>query len=799
VLNGINIFFLALGNIDNFAVSLKYSIHIRMKRYFLLFFVLLSTLISFSQTGTIKGFVFDKASGEPIIFTNVYLFRTTYGSSTDVNGYFVISKVPAGEYTLMVTYLGYDTLRIPVSLQAGGVITKQLYMTGSAINLETINISAEYQEARTETKTSVVKITPKDIGQIPSIGGQPDLAQYLQVMPGVVFTGDQGGELYIRGGSPIQNKVLLDGVTIYKPFHSIGLFSVFETDIIRNADIYTGGFGAEYGGRISSVMDITTRDGNRQHIAGKVGISTFGANLLLEGPFKKANENKGGSAGFILSAKGSYLEQSSQIFYNYIDSAGLPFNFLDLYGKISVQAANGSKINFYGFHYRDKVNEYKALSDFNWKSTGIGTNFLVIPGKSDFIMEGHVAYSNYTISLTEETNPERTSSIAGFDVGLDFTYFLGKDELKYGIEMIGSTTDYYFLNAADLVIEQKENTTEIGMFVKYKLTAGKFLIEPSFRLQWYASLSEVSPEPRLAVKYNVTKHFRLKFAGGLYSQNLISTRSDRDVVNLFYGIISGPDNLPDYFDGEERTSALQKASHLILGTEIDLSGNISVNIEGYYKYFSQLTNLNRNKIYDEDKNPEQPALLKEDFILEKGDAYGLDMTLKYDQQKFYFWVVYSYSFVNRYYEDIDSVMQRYYPHFDRRHNINIVGTYRFGKHLTWEFSARWNFGSGFPFTQTQGNYEKITFDNGIYSDYISDNGKLGIIYADLNEGRLPTYHRLDVNLKKRFYLTERSKIDIDLSLVNVYNRKNVFYQDRVTGEIVYQLPFMPSLGVTWAF
>jgi hypothetical protein len=770
-----------------------------MKRLILISLLLLNIALTFSQTGTIKGFIFDKGSGEPVLFTNVYLLKTTYGAATDENGYFIITKIPAGDYTLTVTCLGYDTLKMTVSVQSGGVVTKQLYLQGSSINLETINISAEYQEARTETKTSMVKITPKDINQIPSIGGQPDLAQYLQVMPGVVFTGDQGGELYIRGGSPIQNKVLLDGVTIYKPFHSIGLFSVFETDIIRNADIYTGGFGAEYGGRISSVMDITTRDGNRQRVAGKVAISTFGAGLLVEGPFKKAKDNSTGSVGFIFSAKGSYLEQSSQIFYNYIDTAGLPFNFLDIYGKISLQAANGSKVNFYGFHYIDKVNEYKALSNFNWKSTGIGSNFLVIPGKSDFIMEGHIAYSDYTISLTEETSPERNSSISGFDVGLDFTYFLGKDELKFGLEQVGSATNYYFINAAGMEIEQVENTTEIGLYAKYKLTAGKFLIEPSFRLQWYASLSEVSPEPRLAVKYNVTNHFRLKFAGGLYSQNLISARSDRDVVNLFYAILSGPDNLPDYFDGHERTTALQKAAHLILGAEFDVSSKINVNIEGYYKYFGQLTNLNRNKIYDEDKNPDQPSLLKEDFILEKGDAYGIDMTLKYDQRRFYFWVVYSYAFVNRYYEDVDSVLQHYYPHFDRRHNINVVGTYRFGSQLTWEVSARWNFGSGFPFTQTQGYYEKIKFDNGIYSDYTSTNGELGIVYADLNEGRLPAYHRLDFNIKKRFYLTEYSKIDIDLSLVNVYNRQNVFYRDRITGEIVYQLPFMPSLGVTWAF
>jgi hypothetical protein len=144
-------------------------------------------------------------------------------------------------------------------------------------------------------------------------------------------------------------------------------------------------------------------------------------------------------------------------------------------------------------------------------------------------------------------------------------------------------------------------------------------------------------------------------------------------------------------------------------------------------------------------------------------------------------------------------MQQNYPHFDRRHNVNLEMTYRFGKQYGWEFSARWNYGSGFPFTQTQGYFEKIKFEDGIYSDYITDNGELAIIYGDLNKGRLPSYHRLDLNMKKRFFLSEHSKIDVDISVVNVYNRKNVFYRDRLTGEIVYQLPVMPSLGITWAF
>ena len=147
---------------------------------------------------------------------------------------------------------------------------------------------------------------------IPTIGGEPDLAQYMQVIPGVVFTGDQGGQLYIRGGSPIQNKVLLDGMIIYSPFHSIGLFSVFDSDIIRNTDVFTGGFNAEYGGRISSIMDIKTIDGNKKEFGGKITANTFGTKLLAQGPILKS-----GNTSFVFSGKTSYLDKSSDIFYKY--------------------------------------------------------------------------------------------------------------------------------------------------------------------------------------------------------------------------------------------------------------------------------------------------------------------------------------------------------------------------------------------------------------------------------------------------------------------------------------------------
>ncbi len=770
------------------------------KSLFLLFGWMFVSLMAQAQDGSIRGFVYEVSNGEPIIFSNVYLEGTNYGASTDINGYFNITRIPEGSYTLLVTYLGYDTIRERVQVRKGDVINKKYQMAESAVSLGTVNVTAERMEAVTETKTSVINLTPKTLKKIPSIGGQADLAQYLQVLPGVIFTGDQGGQLYIRGGSPIQNKVLLDGMIVYNPFHSIGLFSVFETDLIRNAEVFTGGFSADYGGRISSVMDITTRDGNKNRLSGKLGASTFGARLMLEGPIAKAKTENGGSSSFILSVKNSYLEQSSKAIYSYIDKDGLPFNFLDIYGKASINAANGSKINFFGFGFDDQVNNYKALSDFGWKAFGGGSDFLIIPGKSPVLIEGNLAYSSYKAKLTEQNAPERASSINGFNMGFHFTYFIGKDLVKYGIEINGFKTEFNFTNGVGRKIEQIENTTEIAGYVRYKGTFGKLLFEPSMRLQYYASLAEFSPEPRLALKYLLSDHVRLKLATGMYSQNLIAANSDRDVVNLFYGFLSGPDNLPTTFDGKTVSSKLQKATHLIVGTEIDLNRNLHVNVEGYLKNFGQLTNLNRNKIYDESSADYTiPDRLKKDFIIEKGKAYGADLAVKYELNKVYLWTVYSLGYVSKSFEDEAGDLYTYRPHYDRRHNVNVILSYTTGLKKQWELSARWNFGSGFPFTQVQGNYEYLSFTQGINYDYTTANGQLGTVYADLNEGQLPAYHRLDFDAKRRFYFSENSELELSLSLTNIYNRKNVFYVDQITNEVLRQLPLMPSLGLVFTF
>lgn len=748
---------------------------------------------------TVKGFVYDKATGEPVMFSNIYLKGTTYGASTDVNGYFSVTKIPDGEYTILVTFLGYDTISENISLKKNDNISKRYFLTEASVQLDAVQITAEKIEAKTETKTSVINITPKSITKIPTIGGQPDLSQYLQVIPGVIFTGDQGGQLYIRGGAPIQNKVLLDGMIIYNPFHSIGLFSIFDTDIIRNAEVFTGGFGAEFGGRISSVMDITTRDGNKNRLSGKVGASTFGARVLLEGPLKKAKKPDESAITFLISAKNSYLEQTSDNIYSGLLDEKLPYNFQDIYGKLSITAANGSKINLFGFRFADQVNKYKSISDFSWDSYGGGANFVVMPDKSSTLIDGIVAYSDYTTTLHEENNPDRSSSISGFNAAFNFTYFFGKHSLRYGIEMQGFKTVFDYMKSNGVRMNQTENTTELGAYAKFKGQIGKFIFEPSLRLQWYASLSETSPEPRLALKYNINEWWRIKAAGGIYSQNLIAANSDRDVVNLFYGFLSGQDGTPSTFDGKDVSSKLQKAIHYILGTEFDLSPFTTLNVEGYYKDFKQLTNMNRNQLYTGSTHPQgTPEILWKDFMIENGKAYGIDVSLKYERNRMYFWAAYSLAYVDKNYENEVGELVNYRTHYDRRHNVNLMATYTAGARREWEFSARWNFGSGFPFTMIDGYYEHYQITD-VNIDPYTSSGELGIIYNDLNKGEMPSYHRLDLDVKRKISFSEHTTLDIDLSVTNVYDHKNIFYVDVVNNKKIYQLPVMPSLGMTLSF
>ena len=759
------------------------------KKYTLVVLLSLFCVFANAQHSVIKGFTYDESTGESLPYCTILLMGTSYGALSDASGAFLINKIPAGTYTVKVSLLGYIDLFDTVELSANTTLTKRYSISPNSQTLDAVQIVGENTRKEQETRTSVISVTPKDMSKMPAIGGQPDFAQYLQVLPGIISTGDQGGQLYVRGGTPVQNMLLMDGVILYNPFHSIGIFSVFDMDIMSSADVYTGGFGAEFGGRISSVMDIKTRDGNKKRLSGKVDINNIGGQLLFEGPLLKLKENRKTSISFILSGKGSFLDKASKAFYPYVDNPdGLPYNFWDLYGKVTLATKNGTRLNIFGFNYDDHV-KYSSVANYGWNNWGVGSNFLIVPGDAPTTIEGSLAYSKYASELQDVNYDPRKSSMDGFTFNLGFNYYLGQSLLKVGIDVVGYNTfyEYYTIYHAQRTIE--DHTTDLSLFVKYKYNfRNKLLIEPGFRLQYYYSLGEVSPEPRLALKYNILPNLRLKLAGGMYSQNLVSITSDRDVVSLFNGFLSSPlesDLLPNTLinDDKEIKGRLQKSQHAILGLEYDPINPLSINIEGYFKNFSQLISANRYKMLDSDN----------EFIWEKGQAYGGDISVKYEQKGFYLWFVYSLGWVKR-----NDGKINYFPHFDRRHNINLVASYSFGKRRSWEINCRWNFGTGFPFTQTQAYYPHYDPTH-INDDYVTSNEDVYFLLAEFNQARLPSYHRLDLGAKKKFFLGPRHTLELYFSMTNVYNYKNVFYVNRMTNDVVYQLPFLYYFGMTWRF
>jgi hypothetical protein len=743
-------------------------------------------MILLAQKGTVRGNVFDKETAQPIGFATVQIDGTNIGASTDINGFFSVANVPAGEHKLVANFVGYESVSADIVIKKSEIIFQNIYMVPSN-KLSEIVINGKKTQAQSQVQISKLTVTPKQIRSLPSAGGQSDIAQYLTVLPGVIFTGDQGGQLYIRGGSPVQNKILLDGMTIYNPFHSIGFFSVFETELIRSVDVLTGGFNADYGGRISAVVDVKTREGNRKRLSGLASASPFLAKALIEGPIVPLSSDNGSSISFVLTAKQGLINQTAKQLYKYVnDSVGIPFDFRDIYGKLSLLTGNGSKMNVFGFKYTDGVHFPDV--NFAWNSSGGGLDFTLIPTNSSTIVDGKFTYSGYNSSINEVDRKNRTSGISNYFGNLNFTDYDRNSEIKYGLELNGFHTTFQYVNALNLTLpSQDDNSTEINAYVRWKYKAGPLVIEPGFRLQYYQSLSTVSPEPRLGVKYNLSNNLRFKAAAGYYTQNLLSTVNERDIVNLFIGFLSSPDQaiLKPGSKTDVIGDKLQKSYHGVLGFEYDFTDNFDINIEGYYKKFNQLISLNRFKTKPEDS----------DYFVETGDAKGIDVSLKYEGKRAYIWAAYSLGFVSR-----NDGTQIYPPVFDRRHNLNLVTSYAAGKKRQWELGARWNFGSGFPFTLSQGFYSNFTFSHGISTDVNGGNPDLGILYSDQrNSGRLPYYHRLDLSVKRLFDISKYVKLEVTASATNVYDRPNIFYFDRVRYNRVNQLPILPSLSATFQF
>ncbi len=764
------------------------------KKYFFILIFLLSSLLSYAQLGGLKGFVVDAENGQSVPYATLVLKGTQRGVATNENGYFFFQKLPRGPVSIVIRFIGYKEKTLKVEIKQDAIIQVFIQLEKQTIELGEATISGTRQIWETTNTISMHKLTSATIQKIPSITGSPDLGDFLQVIPGIVFTGDQGGQFYVRGGAPVHNLVKIDGMTIIKPFHSIGFVSVFDTETIASVDVYTAGFGAEYGGRLSSVMDIRTRTGNRRNIAGKINFSNFGYGLTLDVPLVKMTAENPNSISVLLSNKRSYIDQIDDKIYPHLDKYGIPYKYNDLFAKLTFMGAYGDQLDILGMRITDHASFGETMQS-TWTNSAGGARFIISPNASKWLYQASSYYSDYRGQFLELNERPRETWFSSFENSFKLFRMGEIAEWEIGLNMDMYNTKHSFQGIDGITVEHEYYTIELVSYLANKIKLGKWLLEPGLHLVYYADQPYFSPEPRLKVKYSISPSISLNMATGYYSQNLLSANSDRDVVSLFEGFYMGPYLVQDYYKGEPNYIRVQQAWHGVLGLSILTPKNVKLTVEGYYKDFRKLISYNRHRTHNDSYlTTNVPDYIKSFFLVEEGLAYGFDFLLDYNKDRLSIWLGYSLAWVFR-----EDERMAYLPHYDRRHNLNILSGYTLGKRKNWSIKARWNIGSGFPFTQTNGVYEDLSLMYGSFNMNVSANEEINVWYSDLNKGRLPWYHRLDISLNKTFEFSDRQKLDFSLGVINVYNRKNMFYINRISYERIDQYPILPNISLKYTF
>ena len=717
--------------------------------------------------GTLRGIVVDSTNGEVLAFCNALIKELNAGASTDIRGYFRIPSIPSGKtYTLLVSYVGYRSKKIKFSIQPNKITDIKIELAPETIELNQVEKIGNRIIEKNAPDAGLQRISIKDIESIPQ-GVETDIFRSLQFIPGVQSTGDVSARYYVRGSPTNENLVLLNGVTIYNPFHAFGSFSVVDPDMISNVEFYKGGFTAEYGGRLSSVLNIVTKDGNKKRVSGSAGASFLTGKALIEGPIP------GGS--FILSGRRSY---NSKILKKFLNNKNAPIDFYDIGGKINFSDPNfikGGKITIQGFVSHDGLdNNDPNLESLDWTNKIIGLRwFQVVKDAPVYFVMG-LSYSNFNGNV----DPKNTSSkpkhnnVTDFSWDMNVNYmFDSKDEIAFGLQLKSIETVLGLQNQSGVRSDINSKGANISVFGKYKLLRyDNFGLDIGTRLN-LSSLSQSLKninlfEPRVSLTYVLSHSISLKGAWGIYTQEMTTLTDDNEIISLFEPWIIVPGYLKT-----------PRAIHYGFGIKDEISNNISLDLQGYYKILHDIPTLNEAKILPEQR----------DLIPSGGKSYGLEALLKYDIGRLGITASYSLSWA---FKTVDSLT--YNPRYDTRHNLSLLGTVNLGD--GWQFSATWIYNSGHPFTQILSFYEKFYFDNLYNNDKYYGDYSPFIIQASKNLGILPQYHRLDVSLSKKFDLSIL-KVSLSASIINVYNRKNIFYYQRDTGKRVNMLPFLPTATI----
>jgi len=754
-----------------------------------LLLLVFSASLAYAQPRTsLGGIVRDAATGESLFQATVRFEGTAIGAATNVSGVYALTGFTPGTYTIVASYIGYQDFRLERTFRAGEQVRLDIELSPRAEDLDEVVISAEAQRLEEARRVGTAQISTALIRQLPAVF-EPDVFRSLQLLPGIKAISDFSSGLYIRGGSPDQTLILLDRTTVYNPTHFFGFFSTFNPDAIKDVRVYKGGFPAEYGGRLGSVVDIYNKDGNRRRHAGTATVGLLASRAMVEGPV--------GRGSYMVAGRRSTLEPLFAALKS-ADVEGLPekFYFYDINGKLNFDATPRDLLSLSFYAGQDKVI----------------IPFLDNTAKADLL------YGNVTGSLTYRrlfsnqlfgtatvtasryfSDPSILVAATQFDSRTRITDYSLKTDVEYVPSQEWSAKAGFWTGYFDFDFKRSFNN-EVNFSPKIGSLYGSAYFQQRFRpnpywefeggvrVQGFRAGNYVRVEPRFTLESRPygTNALRLQLGYGRYYQFLTLITSEVFSGSDFW--LTAAEGVPPAY-GDQFVAGIKTRPTRTLTLDVDL----------YYRTMRDL--------FEIDPFVQDPAGLEyaDFFRFGEGYAMGVEVQLEGQIGRVNGLLGYTLATTRRRFPDFPRPAPDdftfYPPKYDRLNDLNLVLNYDLSR--AWRFTSVFTYGTGQAYTEV---YARVRLPNDPFS---SPRLPTEAFQTEYNASRLPAYHRLDMGFQRRGrFWRDLGDYELNLQVINAYNRKNVWFyfprQDRETNTTerirVSQLPVpLPnfSFTLTW--
>lgn len=746
-----------------------------------------------AQQFTLSGTVKDVSSGAALVGASVAVVGTETGAFTDGKGFYSFT-LKKGSYKIEYSYLGYETVMVDVVVNEN--MRKNMRLKSSAINIENVVVTAQAQDYNiSSTQVGAQTLNMQEVKMVPVMFGENDVLKTLQLMPGVKSAGEGGSGYYVRGGGSDQNLILLDDAPIYNASHMMGMFSVFNGDAIKDAQLYKGSMSAEYGGRLSSVLDVSMQEGNKEAFHGQGGVGTISSRLEVEGPIQK---NK---SSFLLAGRRTYAD----IFLKMSRDTSLQqtkLHFFDVNYKLSDVINEKNKLNLSGYIGRDvfKFKDMFGLEGGNISSTLSWINLPSEKAKNTLSLVFSRFDSEISLNMSM-LDAALTSGITDLNLKEDCEYRFANNTIRYGgnltfhrfapghltTSMLDAPIDLAKRTAmeASLYVDNLQNIrdvvklqyglrfsnfAELGPITNYEYDSEHEIIDSTVYkrgelVSYYPNL-----EPRISLNVRIDGNSSIKSA---------YTRTCQFVHLIQGSTISLP---TDYWMPSSNKTKPQTCSQVSVGYFRNFKENMyETSAEVYFKEM-------KNQVdYETGANLFLNANLEAYLLYGHSHSYGLELFVKKSLGDLTGWISYSLSKSEKQFSGINS--GKWYPvRYDRTHDVSIVAMYDFND--KWKGSATWVYSTG----------DAVTYPSGKYTV----DGQTVAYYTERNGYRMPAYHRMDIGVTYLAKKTERFESLWSLSIYNVYNRKNaymIFFEsvDEENPEVLQAVkvtlfPIIPSIS-----